>query len=71
MVKIIVGDFCFINHFIGNCVTDGFINEKKIKVRQTKIIYRDHFVGIFINEDGISPTKKTIFYSIGDLFLYY
>jgi hypothetical protein len=31
MVKIIVGDFCFVKHFISNCITDGFIDKKKFK----------------------------------------
>jgi hypothetical protein len=71
MVKIIVGDFCFVKHFISNWVTDGFIDEKKFKVCQTKIIYRDHFVGISIDEDGTSSTKKTVCNFISDLFSYY
>jgi hypothetical protein len=63
--KIIINDFCFISHSIGNTVTDEFIDKK---TRQ--FFFRHHSVDISIDEDGISLAKKIVCNYIGDLFLY-
>jgi hypothetical protein len=64
--KIILDDFCFINHSVGNTVTDEFTDQKARQI----FFSRHHSVDIFIDEDGISQAKKFVCNYTGDLFLY-
>jgi hypothetical protein len=55
IVKHIIGDFYYVNHFVSNVIIDGFTKEKRVP----KTIYRHYSVSNSISEFDKSPTKNT------------